>query len=73
MRPLGPRHTLLTDNLAAYSCGKCLGTLVSLVAYRAWRESARAATRCRATPTADRRHRCRPIPSARRNARSAAR
>ncbi len=33
-------HTLLTDNLAAYSCGKCLGTLVSLVAYRAWRESA---------------------------------
>jgi len=31
-------HTLLTDNLAGYSCGKCLGTLVSLVAYRAWRE-----------------------------------
>ena len=31
-------HTLLTDDLAAYSCGKCLGTLVSLVAYRAWRE-----------------------------------
>ena len=31
-------HTLLTDNLAAYSCGKCLGTLVSLVAYRVWRE-----------------------------------
>ena len=24
-------HTLLTENLAAYSCGKCLGTLVSLV------------------------------------------
>ena len=33
-------HTLLTDELAAYSCGKCLGTLISLVAYRAWRESA---------------------------------
>jgi len=33
-------HTLLTDNFAAYSCGKCLGTLVSLVSYRAWREHA---------------------------------
>ena len=33
-------HTLLTDNLAGYSCGKCLGTLVSLVAYRVWRERA---------------------------------
>jgi Zn-finger nucleic acid-binding protein len=32
-------HTLLTENLAGYSCGKCLGTLLSLVAYRAWRES----------------------------------
>jgi Zn-finger nucleic acid-binding protein len=31
-------HTLLTDALAGHSCGKCLGTLVSLVAYRAWRE-----------------------------------
>jgi Zn-finger nucleic acid-binding protein len=31
-------HTLLTDDLAAYSCGKCLGTMVSLVAYRVWRE-----------------------------------
>ena len=31
-------HTLLTEDLAAYSCGKCLGTLVSLVAYRVWRE-----------------------------------
>jgi Zn-finger nucleic acid-binding protein len=29
---------MLTDDLAAYSCGTCLGTLVSLVAYRAWRE-----------------------------------
>jgi len=27
-------HTLLTDDLAGYSCGKCLGTLVSLVTYR---------------------------------------
>jgi Zn-finger nucleic acid-binding protein len=33
-------HTLLTDNLAGYSCGRCLGTLVSLVAYRAWRDHA---------------------------------
>jgi len=33
-------HALLTDDLAGYSCGKCLGTLVSLAAYRAWRESA---------------------------------
>jgi Zn-finger nucleic acid-binding protein len=33
-------HTLLTEGLAGYSCGKCLGTLVSLVAYRAWREHA---------------------------------
>jgi Zn-finger nucleic acid-binding protein len=31
-------HTLLTDSLAGYSCGNCLGTLVSLVAYRVWRE-----------------------------------
>jgi len=31
-------HTLLTEGLAGYSCGKCLGTLVSLVSYRAWRE-----------------------------------
>ncbi len=31
---------MLSENLAGYSCGKCLGTLVSLVAYRAWRESA---------------------------------
>jgi Zn-finger nucleic acid-binding protein len=30
---------MLTENLAAYSCGRCLGTLVSLVSYRAWRES----------------------------------
>jgi TFIIB-like protein len=32
-------HAMLAPNLAAYSCGKCLGTLVSLAAYRAWRES----------------------------------
>ena len=49
-------HTLLAENLAAYSCGKCLGTLVSLVAYRAWREhAARGAIRETppATPDAD--------------------
>ena len=45
-------HTLLTDNLAAYSCGKCLGTLVSLVAYRAWRESAAGRDALHATPAA---------------------
>jgi len=32
-------HSLLAEGLAGYSCGKCLGTLVSLAAYRAWRES----------------------------------
>jgi len=31
-------HTLLTESLAGYSCGMCFGTLVSLVAYRAWRD-----------------------------------
>ena len=31
-------HAMLTESLAGYSCGNCLGTLVSLVAYRAWRE-----------------------------------
>jgi Zn-finger nucleic acid-binding protein len=29
---------MLTEGLAGYSCGRCLGTLVSLVSYRAWRE-----------------------------------
>ncbi len=33
-------HAMLTEGLAGYSCGRCLGTLVSLVSYRAWRESA---------------------------------
>jgi len=33
-------HAMLEPSLAAYSCGKCLGTLVSLAAYRAWREAA---------------------------------
>ena len=31
-------HAMLAEGLAGYSCGKCLGTLVSLVSYRAWRE-----------------------------------
>jgi hypothetical protein len=44
-------HTLLTDNLAGYSCGKCLGTLVSLVAYRAWRDHS-ARGEIAPTPTA---------------------
>jgi Zn-finger nucleic acid-binding protein len=43
---------MLTENLAAYSCGMCLGTLVSLVAYRAWRERA-ASGSIEATPTAE--------------------
>ena len=29
---------MLAEGLAGYGCGTCLGTLVSLVAYRAWRE-----------------------------------
>src|SRR5689334_9301409 len=33
-------HAMLTEGLAGYSCGRCLGTLVSLVSYRAWREGA---------------------------------
>jgi Zn-finger nucleic acid-binding protein len=32
-------HTMLTEGLAGYSCGRCLGSLISLVSYRAWRES----------------------------------
>ena len=45
-------HTLLTDDLAGYSCGNCLGTLVSLVAYRAWRESP-ARSELPSVPTAE--------------------
>jgi len=45
-------HTLLTEGLAGYSCGKCLGTLVSLVSYRAWRESATGRGAARSTPPA---------------------
>ena len=33
-------HAMLTEGLAGHSCGSCLGTLVSLVSYRAWRERA---------------------------------
>jgi Zn-finger nucleic acid-binding protein len=43
---------MLTENLAGYSCGRCLGTLVSLVAYRAWRESPAGRSARRDTPTA---------------------
>jgi Zn-finger nucleic acid-binding protein len=46
-------HTLLTDNLAGYSCGKCLGTLVSLVAYRVWRERSEGSDLPASTPTAE--------------------
>ena len=42
---------MLTENLPAYSCGKCLGTLVSLVNYRAWRE--RADRALPSTPSAE--------------------
>src|SRR3954468_18124521 len=44
-------HAMLTDDLAGYSCGRCLGTLVSLLAYRAWREHA-GRERLPATPAA---------------------
>jgi Zn-finger nucleic acid-binding protein len=36
-------HAMLAEGLAGYSCGKCLGTLVSLVSYRLWRERTRGA------------------------------
>jgi Zn-finger nucleic acid-binding protein len=44
-------HTMLAENRAALSCGKCLGTLVGLVAYRAWREGS-GRGRLPATPPA---------------------
>ena len=44
-------HTMLAEGFAAYSCGQCLGTLVSLVAYRAWRERPTSGA-LRATPAA---------------------
>ena len=45
-------HALLAEGLAAYSCGKCFGTLVSLAAYRAWREHS-GRDRLPATPPAE--------------------
>jgi Zn-finger nucleic acid-binding protein len=36
----GLRHTLLEDGLPALGCGNCEGTLLSLVAYRRWKETA---------------------------------
>ena len=44
-------HSMLAENLPAYSCGKCFGTLMSLVTYRAWREST-GRDRLPATPAA---------------------
>lgn len=44
-------HAMLAENLAAYSCGRCMGTLVSLAAYRVWRENT-GRDRLPATPTA---------------------
>lgn len=46
-------HTMLAEDLAGYGCGRCLGTLVSLAAYRAWREGS---GRHRLTPTAPAEH-----------------
>jgi Zn-finger nucleic acid-binding protein len=43
-------HTMLTEGLAGYGCGRCLGTLVSLVSYRAWREGAGRAQRPETAP-----------------------
>lgn len=43
---------MLAENLAAYGCGNCLGTLVSLVSYRAWRESAAGKLAKRDVPAA---------------------
>ena len=45
-------HALFTEGLAAYSCGNCLGTLVSLVAYRAWREGQFGRRQLRHSPAA---------------------
>lgn len=45
-------HTMLAENLAAYGCGTCLGTLVSLVSYRAWRESPAGRHAMKDVPTA---------------------
>ena len=45
-------HTMLAENFAGYGCGKCLGTLVSLVAYRAWRESAAGREAVKNSPAA---------------------
>ncbi|NOX69502.1 MAG: hypothetical protein GXP15_09975 [Gammaproteobacteria bacterium] len=32
------QHTLIAGNLTAHSCTRCTGLLISLVAYRRWRE-----------------------------------
>jgi Zn-finger nucleic acid-binding protein len=44
-------HAMLEENLPAYSCGRCFGTLVSLAVYRAWRENT-GRGRLPATPAA---------------------
>ena len=40
----GLRHTLLAEHLPAHGCDACSGILLSLVAYRNWRESNPAAS-----------------------------
>lgn len=35
----GLKHTLISDHLPAYACPDCDGLLISLVAYRRWRET----------------------------------
>lgn len=41
----GLRHTLVAGSLPANSCNRCKGVLVSLVAYRDWRERSGVAAR----------------------------
>ena len=44
------RHTLVAGSLPANSCYRCKGVLVSLVAYRDWRERSGIADRPKSTP-----------------------
>lgn len=38
-RKSGLKHTLLAEKLPAHGCDECGGVLLSLIAYRSWRES----------------------------------
>lgn len=38
----GLKHTLISESLPAHTCPSCAGILISLVAYRLWRETYKA-------------------------------